>query len=416
MNVYSLQQAFAVKEDENDPLRHYREEFFIPTKNGQDVCYFAGNSLGLQPKAAAQFVGKELDQWKNQGVEGHQYEGNPWVSYHEPLSMQMASIIGSLPGEVVCMNSLTVNLHLMMVSFYRPTAERYKILVNSRQFSSDTYALQSQVKYHDLDPKEVIIELAATEEGIVSEGEIEKILEEQGSSIALVFIEGVNYFTGQSFDIKNISAQARKNGCIVGFDLAHAVGNCRLDLHDDGVDFAIWCSYKYLNGGPGCTGGCFVHEKHHKQLDIPRFAGWWGHDFNSRFLMGPDFQPIVGAKGWQLSNPPILALASLKASLEIFQRATMKQLREKSIKLTGYLEYLLHSLKDDQLQIITPAEAGSRGCQLSVRIKSGAEELVKKLSLLGFICDYRPPNVIRLAPVPLYNSFLDVYRLYASFK
>lgn len=416
-NEYSTDPSFAIHQDHIDPLRVFRHEFLIPKQNnGDDCCYFSGNSLGAQPKNCAEYVIKELEQWKDFGSLGHFYPSHPWISCQEEVSKLLAPLAGALPSEVIAMNSLTVNLHLMMVSFYRPTKERYKILVNPRLFPSDRFALQTQVAFHQLDPREAIIEIPDDSQGIISQKELEKIIESEGKSLALVFMEGVNYFTGQAIDIKRITALAHQNGSLAGFDLAHSIGNHPLALHDAGVDFAVWCSYKYLNGGPGAVGGCFVHEKHHLDQSLPRFAGWFGHDRDDRFSSGNSFHPIPSVEGWQDSNPPILLLAALKASLDIFHKTGIESLRKKSIQLTGYLEFLLNELNKPGFKIITPENSQERGCQLSVRMNKGAIGLCEKLQRRGFICDYRPPDVIRFAPVPLYNSFLDVYKLYFFLK
>lgn len=414
---YSLDRTYAIHLDEIDPLRKFRKEFYIPKQsNGEEYCYFSGNSLGVQPKRCAAFIEKELEQWRIYGSLGHTHPQNPWIAYHEPLAADLASLVGALPSEVIAMNSLTVNLHLMMVSFYRPTKERYKILVNPRLFSSDRFALQSQEEFHQFDPVDAILPIPANEQGIISQKGLEKILESEGASIALVFMEGVNYVTGQAVDINRIAALAHQKGAVVGFDLAHAIGNRELSLHEAGIDFAVWCSYKYLNGGPGCVGGCFVHEKHHREKSLPRFAGWFGHDQMDRFALGTQFHPFPSVEGWQISNPPILSLASLKASLEIFKEVSLARLRKKSILLTGYLEFLVHQLPSRRLTIITPADPQQRGCQLSVSMKTGARELCERLEKEGFICDFRSPDVIRIAPAPLYNTFLEVYKLYDFLK
>lgn len=416
-NEYSLDPSFAIHQDQIDPLRQFRHEFSIPKQsNGDDCCYFSGNSLGAQPKSCAEYISKELEQWKEYGSLGHFYSSHPWISCQEEVSKLLAPIAGALPSEVIAMNSLTVNLHLMMVSFYRPTKERYKILVNPHLFPSDSFALQTQVEFHQLDPKKAIIAIPEDSQGIISQKELEKIIESEGESIALVLMEGVNNFTGQAFDLKHITALAHQKGSLAGFDLAHSIGNQPLSLHDAGVDFAVWCSYKYLNGGPGAVGGCFIHEKHHLDPALPRFAGWFGHDKSDRFATGTLFHPIPSVEGWQVSNPPILSLAALKASLDIFHKTDLASLTKKSIHLTGYLEFLLKELKNPALTIITPENPAQRGCQLSVKVKAEATELCERLKERGFICDFRPPDVLRFAPVPLYNTFLDVYRLYFFLK
>ncbi len=353
--------------------------------------------MGLQPITVAAALAQELEDWKHLGVEGHFKGKNPWKDYHEFLTQQMAHVVGAKPIEVVVMNNLTVNLHLMMVSFYRPTAERYKILIEASAFPSDQYAVKSQLLFYGFDPATTLIELKTGEN-------IEELLEREGESIALILLGGVNYYTGQFFDLEKITELGHKHGCIVGFDLAHAAGNALLKLHDWNVDFACWCNYKYLNGGPGCVAGCFVHERFAHDEKLPRFAGWWGHDKANRFKMGPDFKAIPGAEGWQLSNPSIFGMAPLKASLDIFYEAKIENLRAKSVLLTGYLEFLLAG----RCEIMTPKNAEERGCQLSIRAKS--KKVHDALTAGGVICDWREPDCIRVAPVPLYNMFMDVYR------
>ncbi len=392
--------AFAEKLDAADPLAEYRKKFHIPkTKNGDDCIYLCGNSLGLQPVTVAAALKQELDDWKNLGVEGHFHGKNPWKDYHEFLTQQTAHIVGAKPAEVVVMNNLTVNLHLMMVSFYRPTKARHKILIEGGAFPSDQYAVKSQILFHGFDPATSLVELKTGED-------IESLLDREGDSIALILLGGVNYYTGQLFDMEKITGAGHRKGCIVGFDLAHAAGNVLLELHRWGVDFACWCSYKYLNGGPGAVAGCFVHERFANDAALPRFAGWWGHDKASRFRMGPDFRAIPGAEGWQLSNPSILAMAAVKASLDIFYEAKMENLRAKSVLLTGYLEYLFGG----RFEIITPRAAAERGCQLSIRMSKDGRKVFDALTAAGVVCDWREPDCIRVAPVPLYNSFMDVYR------
>lgn len=411
--------------DKNDPLRRYRSEFHIPKQpNGDDVIYLTGNSLGLQPKITKDYIRQELDDWASFGVEGHFHAKNPWMPYHEFVTEPLARIVGAKPVEVVAMNSLTVNLHLLLVSFYRPTNERFKIIIEKGAFPSDQYAVESQLKFHG--HGDGLIELAPREgDTLLHTEDILQTIDREGDSVALILLGGVNYYTGQAFDMQAITAAGHKKGCVVGFDLAHAAGNLVLHLHDWNVDFAAWCSYKYLNSGPGGIAGAFVHERHSKNFDLPRFAGWWGHDKESRFLMGPDFRPIAGAEGWQLSNPPIFQLAALRASLEIFDEAGMTALHEKSLKLTAYLEKLLAEINDDRIEIITPRDPAQRGCQLSIRVKTQAEtrpvgsvsepaasnkKLFNALTERGVIADWREPDVIRVAPVPLYNSFEDVFR------
>lgn len=400
----------AREQDQNDVLASYRDQFHIPKDDqGKDAIYLCGNSLGLMPKSTSDYIAQELEDWKNLGVEGHFNAKNPWMPYHEYLTENMAAIMGAHPSEVVVMNSLTVNLHLLMVSFYRPTKERYKILFDYSPFPSDRYAIASQLRYHGFDPAKGMIELSPEgDEEVVTLETIKKILDNHGDEIALILIGGVNYYTGQAYDIPSITKMGHNKGCMVGFDLAHAAGNLKLNLHEDGPDFAAWCSYKYLNSGPGSLSGCFVHERHH-QADLPRFAGWWGHDKSTRFLMGDEFKPITTAEGWQLSNPPVLSMAAIRASLDIFAAAGIQRLREKSEKLTAYLEYLILEEKNDNIKIITPSDPKQRGCQLSIQMKVPDKKLFHYLSDNGVIADWREPDVIRVAPVPLYNTFEDVW-------
>jgi kynureninase len=407
---YEATLAWAQAQDAADPLRGFRDEFLIPPHEDRDSHYFCGNSLGLQPRAVRPALSAELDYWGELGVEGHFKGRLPWMDYHEFVRDDLATVVGAQPHEVVAMNTLGVNLHLMMVSFYRPTSERYAILLEAGSFPTDRYALESQVRFHGFDPATALIELESDEpNGTLSMEAIERALAEHGSRIALVMLPGIQYRTGQAFDLAAITRLANRHGCMVGFDLAHAVGNLPLQLHDSGADFAIWCSYKYLNSGPGAVGGAFVHERH-ARTTLPRFAGWWGHDKTTRFQMGPQFEPTYGADGWQLSNPPILALAPLRVSLEIFRRASMQRLREKSLRLTGYLEWLVHSQLSQVLEVVTPRDPGRRGAQLSIRVLGGRERgrsLFEHLMEHGIIGDWREPDVIRISPTPLYNCFAD---------
>jgi len=403
---------FAQSLDNNDPFKEYRNKFHIPAgKEGNELIYFAGNSLGLQPKTVRQYVEQELLDWEKMGVEGHMFARNPWLPYHEFLTDQTAALVGALPEEVVNMNSLTVNLHLMMVSFYRPTPSRNKILIEANAFPSDHYAVHSQIKYHGYDPEESLVEMKPRpgEDIIRTEDILEKI-ENDGESIALIMFAGVNYYTGQAFEMEKITDAGHKKGCFVGFDLAHAAGNLKLDLHNWDCDFAVWCSYKYLNGGPGAIAGAFVNKRHLLDMTIPKFWGWWGQDKATRFLMDHDFRPIPTVESWQLSNPPILQLAALRASLDIFHEAGMDALREKSELLTGYMEYLVYENNNGNIEIITPENKTERGCQLSIRAKQNGKFLHKKLNSAGVICDWREPDVIRCAPVPLYNTFMDIWK------
>ena len=411
---------FAVALDRSDPLRRFRDEFHVPTRaDGEDEIYFAGNSLGLLPKRTPKSVDAELEKWKRLAVKAHFSEENPWMPYHELLAEPMSRLVGASPGEVVTMNSLTVNLHLMMTSFYRPTRERHRILLEDHAFPSDDYALESQATLHGLDASEALVRLRpGSGKQAIETADVARVLERDGASIALVLLPGVQYYTGQAFDIEAITRLAHAKGCVVGFDLAHAAGNLVLRLHDWNVDFAVWCTYKYLNSGPGSVGGCFVHERHGygSSQDLPRLAGWWGHDKGSRFRMESGFRPIPGAEGWQLSNPPILSLAAIRASLDVFLEAGgMEPLREKSLRLTGYLEWLLQRDLGDSVDILTPADPSQRGCQLSLRVESSGSgrTVFEKLEASGVTCDWREPDVIRVAPVPLYNRYEEVYRFVA---
>jgi kynureninase len=410
MPDYQATAEWAQAQDTADPLRAFRDEFLIPPHEGRDSAYFCGNSLGLQPRAVREAVNAELDYWGELGVEGHFKGRLPWMDYHEFVRDDLAAVVGAQPVEVVAMNTLGVNLHLMMVSFYRPTAERPAILIEGGAFPTDRYAVESQIRFHGFDPASALIELQPDEpNGTTSMQAIERALAEHGSRIALVMLPGVQYRTGQAFDLEAITELGHKHGCTVGFDLAHAVGNLPLQLHDSGADFAIWCSYKYLNSGPGAVGGAFVHERHAKAV-LPRFAGWWGHDKTTRFQMGPEFVPTAGADGWQLSNPPILALAPLRVSLEIFRRAGMDRLREKSLQLTGYLEWLVQTQLADVLQVVTPAEPAHRGARFALGVtgaRNRPRALFEHLMANGTIGDWREPDVIRISPAPLYNRFAD---------
>ena len=414
---FSASEDFAIAMDERDPLRNYRERFLFPkAADGGDCVYLCGHSLGLQPATTAVYIEQELKDWAQLGVEGHFRATNPWMPYHRLLTEQTAALVGAKPIEVVVMNSLTVNLHLMMVSFYRPTASKHKIVVERGAFPSDQYAVKSQIRFHGFDPASSLIELAPLPgECCLRDEQISSLIEDSGDEIALIMLGGVNYATGQAFDMEGIALAGRARGCVVGFDLAHAAGNLQLRLHDWGPDFAVWCGYKYLNGGPGCVAGCFVHERHAGSLEIPRFAGWWGHDEHSRFEMGPNFRPISGAEGWQLSNPSIISLAALRASMNIFQEAGIERLRAKSVTLTSYLEFLLNQKMRSSFSIITPQERGRRGAQLSIRIPTNGRALCEWLTNQGVLGDWREPDTFRVAPVPLYNSYDDVFRFAQRF-
>ena len=409
MCQYSLE--YAQQCDAQDELSHFRNKFLLPKDGeGNDLIYLSGNSLGLQPTITSEYILKELDDWAKLGVEGHTKAEHPWLPYHEFLSRNMADLIGAKPGEVVMMNTLTTNLHLMMVSFYKPTKTKYKIVVESDTFPSDKYAVESQLKFHGFDPADGLILWAPPEgEELCRFEDLEAIMETQGDEIALLMIGSTNYYSGQLFPLKKITELGHSYNCKVGFDLAHGAGNIEPDLHETGADFAVWCSYKYLNSGPGSLGGCFVHERHAKNDALKRFTGWWGHNKETRFNMRHDFEALPGAEGWQLSNPPILSMAAIRASLDVFAEAGMDRLRNKSIKLTGFLEYLIDELMDERIHIITPRNPEERGCQLSIQVKNADKSLHKQLTIAGVISDWRDPDVIRVAPVPLYNSFEDVF-------
>jgi kynureninase len=405
---------FAISQDHYDPLRGFRDRFLFPQHNEKDVLYFTGNSLGLQPKNARDYLLQELEDWKNLGVEGHFHAKHPWFPYHEPFGALLAPVVGALPSEVVAMGSLTNNVHLLMVSFYRPAKQRFKIICEEKSFPSDQYALDSQVRFHGFDPKETVIEIGPREgETWIRTEDILAAIEKHKDSLALVMMGGVNYYTGQLFDMPAITRAAHAAGALAGFDLAHAAGNALLELHDWEVDFAAWCSYKYLNSGPGSVAGIYVHEKHHTDKNIPRFEGWWGTNSQTRFRMNRQFDAFATAEAWQLSNAPVFSMAVHRASLEIFAEAGMTALREKSKNLTGYLEFLVDKINTDagrkQLGIITPPDPAQRGCQLSLVIEGRGKEIFSAITGKGVIADWREPNVIRVAPVPLYNTFQDVY-------
>ncbi len=414
---YENSLSFAKSLDRKDPLKKFRDKFLFPKHNGKNVIYFCGNSLGLQPKAVKKNILEELNAWGKYAVEAHFSGKNPWLSYHEMFAKPLAKLVGALPEEVVAMNQLTVNLHLLMVSFYRPVKNRYKIITETKPFPSDSYALESQVKFHGFNPDDAIIELQPRKgEHCLRTEDILSEIEKNKNALSLVMMGGVNYYTGQAFDMKKITAAAHKVGAICGFDLAHAAGNLKMSLHDWNVDFACWCSYKYLNSSPGGVAGVFVHTKHIKNNSLPRFAGWWGHDKTERFKMEKGFNPIPTAEGWQLSNAPILAMAAHKASLDIFDEVGMDELVFKSEKLTEYLEFLIEEInkkleiRNWKLEIITPENKNERGCQLSIIAHGFGKNLFNKLLSKGIISDWREPNVVRVAPVPLYNSFEDIFR------
>ncbi len=409
---------YAKQLDQNDVLAAFRNQFHIPKdKDGNDLVYFCGNSLGLQPKNTKSYINQELEDWANLGVEGHTEGKNPWLHYHEFLTETMANVVGANEKEVIVMNSLTANLHLMMVSFYQPKPKRYKILIEADAFPSDKYAVESQLRHHGYDDKEGLILWKAREgEELANYDDLETILVEQGEEIALIMIGGVNYYTGQFFDLKRITDLGHKHGCVVGFDCAHGAGNVDLDLHNSGADFAVWCSYKYLNSGPGSLSGAFVHERHANRKDLNRFTGWWSHNKTTRFRMRDEFDQLEGAEGWQLSNPPILSMAAIRASLDVVKEAGFKNMIAKSKELTGYFEFLINELNHSDIKIITPSNPEERGCQLSIQVKNADKKLYDKLTEAGVITDWREPDVIRCAPVPLYNSFEDVYKMVDRLK
>ena len=409
---------FAQQCDAQDSLRSFRNQFLFPKdSNGKNLIYLCGNSLGLQPRLTQEYIQQELNDWAKHGVEGHTDAENPWLPYHEFLTETMATIVGAKPSEVVMMNSLTANLHLMMVSFYQPTASKYKIIIESDAFPSDKYAVESQLKFHGYDPKDGLILWKPREgEDLCRFEDLEAIMKQQGDQVALLMIGSTNYYSGQHFPLKKITELGHAHDCMVGFDLAHGAGNIQPDLHNTGADFAVWCSYKYLNCGPGSLGGCFVHERHANNPALNRFTGWWGHNKETRFNMRHEFDALAGAEGWQLSNPPILSMAAIRASLAVFAEAGFDALRQKSEKLTGFLEFLLDQLEDENIRIITPRNLSERGCQLSIQLKNANKQLHTKLTEAGVISDWREPDVIRVAPAPLYNSFEDVYEFVQRLK
>ncbi len=413
MSVEAAPESWALEQDRGDALGWCRSEFELPSgADGNPLIYFCGNSLGLMPKSARTLLGAELADWARLGVEAHFAAQTPWYTYHQNLREPLARVVGALPHEVVAMNSLTINLHLMLVSFYRPAGRRFKILIEEAAFPSDAYAIASHLEARGIGSDGVLVARPRPGEALLRSEDLEALLAERGSEIALVWLGAVHYYTGQLLALERIARAARTAGCVVGFDLAHAAGNAVLRLHDWEVDFAVWCSYKYLNAGPGAVGGCYVHERHGRNRSLPRFAGWWGNDPDTRFQMqaNPEFVPVEGADGWQVSNPPILALAPLRAALALFDRAGMSALRAKSERLTGYLEFLAGRLAADRVSLLTPREPAARGCQLSLRVGGGAESLVRALRGRGIVTDYREPDVIRVAPAPLYNSFHEVWR------
>ena len=412
--IFENTREFAKSLDAQDELRKYRDEFHFPHVNGKQVIYFTGNSLGLQPKRTKNYVDEVMNDWANLAVEGHFYSDKPWWDYQERFAVPLSDIVGAKPAEVGVMNTLTVNLHLLMVSFYNPTPNKYKIICEEKAFPSDQYMFQSQVKFHGFDPKDAIVEIKRREgEANIRLEDVLAKIDEVGNELALVLIGGVNYYTGQVFDMKTITAAGQKHGAYVGWDLAHAAGNIKLNLHDWNVDFAAWCSYKYMNSGPGNASGFFVHEKHHNDKELKRFAGWYGHNKERRFKMEPDFDPVHGADGWQISNLPILSLAPYLASVEMFAEVGMDKLITKRNLITAYLEFILHEIDKElegaDFEILTPSNQEERGCQLSVYLHGQGRELFERLMKNGVITDWREPNVIRLAPAPFYCSFEDMF-------
>tara|TARA_R110002124_G_scaffold188441_2_gene355609 strand:- start:31559 stop:32839 length:1281 start_codon:yes stop_codon:yes gene_type:complete len=409
---FSLTPEFAHKMDQDDPLRDFRNKFYIPEKNGKQVIYFCGNSLGLQPRSVSDYLSKDLEKWAKKGVDGH-FEGDvPWIDARKPSKAQLANLLGASELEVVAMNSLSVNLHLLMVSFYRPKGKKYKILTEAGAFPSDQYILESQVKYHGFSPDKAIIEAKPRpNEHVLRTEDILELIRSHKDDLALIMFSGVQYYTGQLFDMNAISKEAKANNIIVGFDLAHAVGNIPLQLHDWGVDFATWCSYKYLNSGPGNVSGIFVHQKYSNDNQLPRFAGWWGHNEEERFKMEKGFKHMQGADGWLVSNDNVLGLAAHQASLDLFAKAGIENLRRKSQLLTSYLEFAIRETISDtnSLEIITPLKPTDRGCQLSLLIQHKGKRVFDFWIEKDVVADWRNPNVIRLAPTPMYNSFQDVY-------
>lgn len=417
MGDYNLGKSFALEMDAKDPLANYRDRFLLPHAENNPAIYFLGNSLGLQPKSAREHVKSVMKNWELWGVEAYSKGENPWITYEQSLRDSLAPLLGTRVQEIVLMNSLTVNLHLMLVSFYRPTKQRFKVLIEEKTFPSDQYAIKSQMRFHRIEPDTALLE-ARSQSGqpILRFDDFKAIFEKEGDSIALILLGGVNYYSGQAFEMERITRLGHKHGCIVGYDLAHAAGNIPLQLHDWNVDFAVWCTYKYLNGGPAGPGGCFIHEKHETAADRPRFEGWWGNKLESRFLMDSNIDPIIGAGGWQISCLSPLMVAPLSASLALFDHASLPRLREKSVKLTGYLEFLLTECDSPNFSILTPREPNHRGCQLSIQTQKNGKAIFEHLTRSGIYCDWREPDVIRVAPVPFYNTFTEVYAFVEALK
>lgn len=417
-NKFKFDIEYAYDQDRNDPLKTYRAQFLFPKMaSGQPKLYFNGNSLGLQPKGVKSVIDRELKHWADFGVKGHFSGPNPWIPYHQKLASPMAKIVGANPEEVVIMNTLTVNLHLMMVTFFRPQGKRTKVIMESDAFPSDRFAVESQMKHHGFNPDtEIIYATPRPVEQLLRQEDLENLIDQYADQLAMVLIGVPNYYTGQVIDMKQTVRKAHQVGARIGFNLAHAAGNIPLNLHEDGPDFAVWCTYKYLNAGPGNLSGCFIHERHAHNKALPRFAGWWGQHPEKRFKMRMDFDPAPGADGWNLSNAPIFQLAALEGSLKLFEEAGMEALRKKSLQLTSYLEYLLYQLPHDQFEIITPSNPSARGCQLSIRIKNSSPDLYEKLTNRGIVTDWRDPDVIRAAPVPLYNTYLEVFEFVRNLR
>ncbi|MVT07499.1 kynureninase [Chitinophaga tropicalis] len=411
--MFDLTREFAKEQDQLDPLKTYREQFYFPQRNGRDAIYFCGNSLGLQAKNIKPAIEQELQDWKDYAVEGYWGAKNPWLYYQQYCSKPLTDLVGASQDELTVMNTLTVNLHLMMLSFYRPTKERFKVLMEAGAFPSDQYAVETQVKMHGYDPATAIVEIAPRQgEHLIREEDIFEIIAQESSSLALILLGGINYYTGQLFNMQSITEAAHRVGAVAGFDLAHVVGNVPLKLHDWNVDFAVWCSYKYLNGGPGAVGGAFVHERHARNIDQQRLGGWWGNEESTRFKMEKGFKPKSRAEGWQLSTAQVFNMVALKASLELFESAGIAALRDKSIKLTNYLEFLLKHIENIKFEIITPKNCKERGAQLSLLFHDGGKHIQQKMTDAGIIVDWREPGVIRVSPAPLYNSYGDVFHFY----
>ena len=419
MTNFRTDRTYALEADKMDSLSKFRDKFLIPpNKEGKESIYFVGNSLGLQPRQTRQFIDQELEDWHKFGVEGFFQGKNRWVSYHKRLSAFMSEIVGANEPEVIVMNTLTVNLHLMMVSFYTPDSERYKVLMESDAFPSDKYAVESQIRLHGYDPDQAIIEIKPREgEFLIREEDLMEVIDREGEAIDLILLGNPNYYTGQVFDMKEIASAAHKKGSKVGFDCAHGAGNIPLNLHDSDIDFAVWCNYKYLNSGPGSIGSAFVHEKHHQKTSLNRLNGWWGHKESTRFNMRGLFEGTGTAEDWQLSTPPVLSMAAILSSLHIFHEAGMDNLREKSIRLTGYLEFLINNVNIDGVKIISPLNPAKRGAQLSFFFESqNGKKVFDALADRGVVADWREPNVIRIAPVPLYNSYSEVFEFVRIFS